>query len=763
MKKRKAIITLIIFFALLAGMIYTAVYGLGSSKSGAASDIKLGLDLAGGVSITYEVEGDEKPSAEDMSDTIYKLQKRVDQYSTEAHVYQEGDNRIDIEIPGVTDANAILEEMGKPGSLYFIRQTDKDGNQNYINSGSAYVLNGKTIDDLVKSGDAVLSGSDVSNAEAGYQNDSMNNQEIVVDLTFTEAGAKKFADATTKAYKAGESIGIYYDGSFISVPKVDAAITDGKAIITGESSIDEANNLASTIRIGGLKLELKELRSNVVGAQLGQNAIQSSLKAALIGFIVLVVFMISVYYIMGFAASLALCMYTALTIILLDAFDITLTLPGIAGIILSIGMAVDANVIIFARIREELKAGKSLKGAEEAGFHKALSAIIDGNVTTLIAAAVLGVTGTGSIKGFAQTLALGIFVSMFTALFITRILLNSFYELGIQNTKIYGVGKPHKKIRFLENSKFFIAGSLTFITIGIIAMIACQVKTGHPLNFNLEFLGGTSTTVTFNKDLSLDDVNNEVVPLIEDITGDSNVQAQKVAGSNQVIFKTRTLDLDERTKFTDTMKDKFSVDEKNITNESISSTISNEMQRNALIAIIITCGCILLYVWFRFKDIRFASGAVLALVHDVLVTTAFYAIFKLSVGSDFVACILTIVGYSINDTIVVFDRIREKLANKTDKDELITVADNSISETLSRSLFTSLTTFFMVLSLFIFGVSSIREFALPLMVGVICGTYSSIELASPIWYFMRHAADKKALKIKQDEKEAKKSKRSGKA
>mgnify|MGYP003590561292 CR=1 FL=1 len=761
MKKRKAIITLIVFFALLAGMVYTAIYGLGASKSGSASDIKLGLDLAGGVSITYQVEGDKKPSATDMSDTIYKLQKRVDNYSTEAHVYQEGDNRIDIEIPGVTDANAVLEEMGKPGSLYFIRQTDADGNQNYVQNGGKYVLNNKTIDQLVKSGDAVLTGSDVSNAEAGYQNDSMNNQQIVVDLTFTASGAKKFADATTKAYKAGESIGIYYDGEFISVPRVQAAITDGKAVITGESTIDEAKNLASTIRIGGLKLELKELRSNVVGAQLGQNAIKSSLKAAVIGFAVLVVFMIAVYYIMGLAASLALVMYTALTVILINGFDITLTLPGIAGIILSIGMAVDANVIIFARIREELKSGKSLKSAEEVGFHKALSAIIDGNVTTLIAAAVLGATGTGSIKGFAQTLALGIFVSMFTALFVTRTIMNAFYNLGIQNLKLYGVGKDHKRIHFLEKSPIFITCSVTIISIGIIAMIVSKVKTGQPLNYNLEFLGGTSTTVTFDKDMSLDDINDDVVPLIEKITGDSNVQAQKVANSDQVIFKTRTLDLDERTQFVNEMKDKFGVDEKNITDESISSTISREMQKSAIIVVVITCFFILLYVWFRFKDIRFASGAVLALVHDVLVTVAFYAVFRLSVGSDFVACVLTIVGYSINDTIVVFDRIRENLASRQESQELIAVADESITETLSRSLFTSMTTIFMVLSLFIFGVPSIREFALPLMVGICCGTYSSIELASPIWYFMRHAKDVKIQKEKIAAKEAKKAKRSG--
>ena len=387
MKKSRAVIALILTAVITGLMAYTVLVGLGDGHRGSYHNIKLGLDLAGGASITYEAVGDEEPSAEDMADTVYKLQQRVDQYSTEAQVYTEGTDRINIEIPGISgveETNKILEELG---------QTDESGNQNYElgtdeDGNYAYVLT-KDLDQIIADGDAVLQGTDVLEAQAGYQSDSMNNQEIVVSLTFTDEGKQKFADATTKAYAAGESIGIYYDGKFISVPRVQAAITDGRAVITGESTIEEAESLASNIRIGGLKVELQRLRSQIVGAQLGQDAIRTSKTAGMLGFALVALLMCVVYWLPGVCASIALCIYILIVAIVLNAFDVTLTLPGIAGILLSIGMAVDANVIIFARIREELRAGKDVKIAMKSGFDKALSAIIDGNVTTLIAAAVL--------------------------------------------------------------------------------------------------------------------------------------------------------------------------------------------------------------------------------------------------------------------------------------------------------------------------------------------------------------------------------------
>lgn len=734
--RTKAWILLVVMLACFFGLGYLSVFGVGEFQSGSIHDVKLGLDLAGGVSITYEAAGDEKPSAEDMADTVYKLQRRVEQYSTEASVYQEGDDRINIEIPGVSDANQILEDLGKPGSLYFIRQTDADGNANYqLGSDYTYQLT-KSLDDLIASGDVVMTGTDVATAQAGYQNDSLNNKEPVVELTLTDDGAKKFADATTEAYNKGETIGIYYDGAFISVPRVNDAITNGQAVITGESTIEDAQNLASTIRIGGLKVELTELRSNVVGAQLGQNAIDTSLKAGIIGLIVVMIFMIAVYWLPGICASIALLFYCFLEIILINGFDITLTLPGIAGILLSIGMAVDANVIIFARIREELATGKTVRSAMEIGYKKALSAIIDGNVTTLIAAAVLGLRGSGTVRGFAQTLALGIVVSMFTALFVMKWLMTIFLDLGAENVKFYGVAKPVKKIRFLENRKKFFILSACVILCGFIAMGVNAGQGKRALNFSLDFVGGTSTSVTFDKAYTLDELDAEAVPLFEEVTGDANVQVQTVAGTNQAIFKTRDLSVTERTALSDSLIEKFGITEADIQAETISSTISKEMRSDALWAVVIAIALMLVYIWFRFRDYRFGLASILALVHDVLVVLTCYAILRVPVGSTFIACMLTIVGYSINATIVIFDRIRENIRLQG-KGDLEGLADDSITQTLSRSIFTSLTTFFMVFFLFIFGVSSIREFALPIGVGIISGTYSSICLASAFWYVMR--------------------------
>ena len=756
MKKNKAMISLIVFVLILGLLGYTAVFGVGSDKSGSASSIKLGLDLAGGVSITYQVVGDENPDAEDMNDTIYKLQQRVQNYSTEAQVYQEGSDRINIEIPGVSDANAILEELGKPGSLYFIAQTDSEGNQNYVstygvdaagNMVPQYMLN-KTIEEMLEDGSIVLTGTEVDSAQARAQQDSMGNSQNVVALTLNETGKQAFAEATQKAFENGETIAIYYDDEFVSVPGVEAVITDGNAVITGQSTPAEAEQLASTIRIGGLKLELEELRSNVVGAQLGSEAIHTSLIAAGVGFALVVVFMIAVYYISGFAAALALCLYTELMVILLYAFEATLTLPGIAGIILSVGMAVDANVIIFARIREELATGKTVQSSIKIGFSKALSAILDGNITTFIAAVVLYLMGSGTIKGFSITLMLGIVLSMFTALFVTKFLINVLYALGVQSEKAYGVGKEKKTINFLSKRKAFFGLSIGVILIGFVVMGVNQSGMGMPLNYSLDFVGGTSTTMTLNEDMSIEEIDGQIVPLIEEITGDGNVQTTKVAGSNQVIIKTRTLNVEERKEFADVMVNNFGVAEDSITAETISATISSEMQTGAVKAIVVATVLMLLYIWFRFKDIRFGASAVAALVHDVLVVLAFYAIVKISVGNTFIACMLTIVGYSINATIVIFDRIRENLKEMRNKEELQELVNRSISQTLSRSIFTSLTTFFMVAALEVFGVSSIREFALPLIAGIICGTYSSICLTGAMWYVLRTRAGKKTARAK---------------
>ena len=743
MKKNKAIVVLLCILLILVGVVYVDVFGVNPEGDGSISDINLGLDLAGGVSITYQVVGDEAPSATDMSDTIAKLQKRVENYSTEAIVYQEGSDRINIEIPGVSDANAILQELGQPGTLYFIAQTDSEGNRNYSQQtvqnrdgsyGYGYVLN-KTIDELLEDGSIVVQGTDVQEASAGTIQTSMGS-EFAVSVVMTPEGTEKFAEVTARAKERGETLAIYYDGSIISAPNVNTVITDGRAQISPMESYERAENLASTIRIGGLRLELEELHSKVVGAQLGVEAIDTSLKAGAIGLALVIVFMIAVYLVPGLASAIALLAYVSLIILLLNGFDMTLTLSGVAGIILSIGMAVDANVIIFARIREELATGKTVRNAIKIGFDKALSAIIDGNITTLIAAGVLLLLGPGTVKGFAQTLALGIVLSMFTALVVTRYLLYAFYALGLKSEKLYGIGKERKTLRILSRKGIFFGVSLAVIAAGFIVMGVHKASSGDALNYSLEFKGGTATTVAFPEAMTLEKANAEVAPFIEEIAGGA-VQIQTVQDSNEVIFKTSTLNVEQREELNQMFVDKFGVEENMITSETISSVISSEMKSDTVIAVVVAIIFMLLYIRIRFKDLRFGLSSIIALLHDVLVVLAFYAVARVSVSNTFVACMLTIVGYSINATIVIFDRIRENMATMSHKDDLKDVVDKSITQTMSRSIFTSLTTFIMVAVLYVLGVTSIRDFALPLMVGIVCGAYSSICLAGSLWYVFR--------------------------
>lgn len=717
MNKKNGRIVLVAMVAFLALLVYTAAVGIGKTGSGSAKNIILGLDLSGGVSITYQTVGEEEPSSEDMQDTIYKLQKRVDGYSSEAQVYQEGTNRINIEIPGVSDANAILTELGKPGSLEF----------------------------RLEDGTVVLSGTQVASAEAKVQQDEMGANQYVVQLDLDAEGTEAFAEAT--AANIGNVIEIVYDSEVISAPVVQDAITGGTAIITGMEDAEEAKSLASSIRIGSLSLELEEIRSNVVGAQLGEDAIRTSLIAGAIGIALIIVFMIVVYALPGVVAGFSLLIYVALTLVALNAFDLTLTLPGIAGIILTIGMAVDANVIIYARIREEITAGMSVKGAIKTGFQKALSAILDGNITTLIAAFVLNLMGTGSVKGFAQTLALGIVLSMFTALVISRLLVNALYAAGFKDEKYYGKAKDIKTLNFVGKKHIFFIISILVILVGPVAMGINSVSGKGALNLSMDFKGGTSTSVIFNEDLSIDQLDSDVKPIFMEVTGDAEIQTQKVAGSNEVFIKTRVLTVDEREEISEALQEQYDIDKVSINFETISSTVSSEMRQDAVVAVIIAALCMLVYIWFRFKDIRFASSAVLALLHDVLVVLGCYAVVRISVGNTFIACMLTIVGYSINATIVIFDRIREN-QQLMQRASLAEMVNASITQTLTRSIYTSFTTFLSVAVLYVLGVATIKEFALPIIVGVVAGGYSSVCVTGTLWYVMKTHGAKHADKKK---------------
>ena len=732
--KKKGLLHLFIIIAIIGLCSYITLVGITSAHKGSAKNIKLGLDLAGGVSITYEATKD-NPTATEMKDTIQMMQQRAEVYSTESSVVQVGDNRIEIDIPGVADADEVLKSLGKEGSLDFVAEDDmkldKKGNPQYTKT--------------------VCTGKHIKKAEAGtQQNEVTKNKEYVVELSFNAKGTKLFADATKAAYPTKKKIYIVYDGKVLSDPNVQAEITDGKAVISGSfDTYDKAEELASMIRIGALPVELKEIQSQVVGAQLGQDAIQTSLLAGAIGFALVVIFMLVFYRLPGLAASIALVFYLVLMLVALNGLNITLTLPGVAGIILNIGMAVDANVIIFTRIKEELAKGKSVQTSIKLGFEKALSAIVDGNVTTLIAAFVLYIKGSGTIRGFATTLAMGIILSMFTALYITKYILQAMYSLGVDDVKYFGVEKPRRQIKFVQNRVKFFVISGVLIAGCVVCLIVNKATSGNILNYGLDFLGGTTYDIPFGKDTKIDSsLKKEVESIFAKNSNSNDIVISEVSGSNELNVKTVELTEEQRANVTNELSKKYSIKEKNIQIQSISASVSGEMKRDAVLAVIIAAICMLIYIWFRFKDIVFAGSAVLALLHDVIVVLLVYAAAKISVGNTFIACMLTIVGYSINATIVIFDRIRENIGTRSfiTDERLSEIVNDSITQTLTRSINTSLTTFFMVFMLAILGVDSVREFAIPLLAGIVCGAYSSVCITGTLWYTIKKATHNKSGK-----------------
>ena len=731
--KRKGLLQILLILAVIGLCTFTTLVGFTKHHKGSAQNIKLGLDLAGGVSITYQAVGD-NPTAKEMEDTRNMMQKRAEVYSTESSVVLGDENRITIDIPGVANAEEVLESLGKEGSLDFVAQDDIT----FEGEGQTKPKYDKTI----------CTGKDVKTAEANTQEDEVTrNRENVVTLKFKSKGTKKFAKATQEAYPENKIIYIIYDGKVLSNPQVKAEITNGEAVISGNfKTFDEAEELASMIRIGALPIELKEVQSEVVGANLGLDAIHTSLLAGAIGFGLIIVFMLIFYRLPGLAASIALVLYLVMMLVVLNLLDVTLTLPGVAGIILNIGMAVDANVIIFTRIREELAKGKTVQSAIKIGFDKALSAIVDGNVTTLIAAFVLYIKGSGTVKGFATTLAIGIILSMFTALFITKILLNAMYYLGVDDVKYFGVEKQRKTIKFVENrGKFFLISGI-LIAACVVCLVVNKVSgrcDGNILNYGLDFSGGTTFDITFNSDQKLDnDDKKEVEKIFMDESGSNDVVVSEIAGANGLSVKSVELSEDQRNNVTNTLLDKYSVEEKNIQNRNISASVSDEMRVDAVVAVLIAAICMLLYIWLRFKDIVFAGSSILALLHDVLIVLLVYALTKISVGNTFIACMLTIVGYSINATIVIFDRIRENISGRTSEEALTQVVNESVTQTLTRSINTTLTTFIMVLMLAILGVESVRDFAIPLLAGFICGGYSSVCIAGTLWFAIKKAQGK---------------------
>lgn len=721
-KKQKSIVLFLVSIIVMILLALVLVFGvkIRGMEKGSARNIILGLDLKGGVSITYEAVGDY--TAEDMKDTLNKLKLRAEEFSSESDVYMEGDNRITVDIPGQSDADAVLEKLGKPGSLSFVTDYGQDSEKTWIE------------------------GSQVVDAQPQVTTDQSTGQkQYVVSFELNSEAAQTFAEVTSD--NIGKIIYIIYDGEIVSSPRVTNAITGGSGEITGMSSYEEAEQLASMIRIGSLKVELQDITHKVVGARLGSNAVSTSLFAGILGVIVIIIFMAVINRMPGVAAGLALIFYVEATLICLNGFDLTLTLSGIAGVILSIGMAVDANIIINTRIKEEIAAGKSIESAIDIGFKKASSAVIDGNVTTFIAAIVLMILTSGTIKGFAQTLAIGTVLSIFTALVVSRFFVKTMYNMGLDKQSMYGVQKERKPFHIIEKRVISFSVIAVIIVVAVVGLFAN--KSGNingrnkTLNYSIEFEGGINITANFDKKYTTDEFNDTILPVIQEISGDAEAIANEVVGSNEFSVKVKQVDPSVINEIKDKLTSDYGVTDFDYS--EVGSTLSSEMRKNAIISVVVALIFMLLYIFVRFRDMRYAASAVITLICDIAIVFAFYVISYTSVGNTFIACMLTLVGYSINATIVIFDRVREH--RKTDKEQtdILELGNRSITQTLSRTIYTSFTSFITIFFLYILGVSSLKEFAGPLMVGIIGGMFTNIFIPCSLWYMMmkKKKADKK--------------------
>ncbi|MGK0469412.1 MAG: SecD/SecF fusion protein [Clostridium sp.] len=664
--------------------------------------ITKGLDLQGGISVLEEIQG-EKVSDSDMSRTIELITMRTNKMGvSETVVVQEGSNRIRIEIPGKFDQKQVLDTVAKSGVLKFV--------------GPDKVT--------------ILTGTEVKDASTSI---NQNNQPVI-NLELNEAGKKKFAAATKKFL--GQPITIFMDGVELTSPTVNDVITSGKAEISGKYTLDEATRQAQIIKSGALPVTLKAVSVKTVGATLGKNALPLSLKAGAVGILFILLFMLLYYRAPGIIADISLVLYVVLVLGTFSAINVTLTLAGIAAFLLTVGMAVDANVLIFERIKEELRTGKSIKSAVNSGFHKALSSILDSNITTVIAAIVLYTVGTGAVKGFALTLMIGITLSVFTAFTSTKYLLKLAVGMKLlSKPSHFGVkrepAKSLKTFKIIEKTKIWFAISLLIIVIGMGAM----AKNG--LNLGIDFKGGTKLDISMNQEFTKADVDK-----IIDKRAKGEYTSKTVdKGKDFEVIVSDALSANEIATLQNEIKDVYKSSE--FSQNYIGGSVGTELKSKALIGLIAATICMLIYIGIRF-EFKFGLAAVTALVHDILITLGVYAIFSIPVNSPFIAAILTIVGYSINDTIVVFDRVRENQKNMR-KSSLEDVTNTSITQTLARSINTVTTTLFTIMAVFVF-VPAIRELSGPLIIGILVGCYSSIFIASPTWVLLKKRSKKVSQK-----------------
>ncbi|MCL1987814.1 MAG: protein translocase subunit SecD [Firmicutes bacterium] len=712
--KNRGLLIIVLLCLFTASLGAISFFGIGSNQILGVGNISLGLDLQGGATILYEADI-ENPTAEDMNAANSLLRRRLDSLGyTEATTGREGTRQIRVNIPGVGDTEEAVALIGATALLTF---TDENGN-------------------------ILLTGADVSRARTQMDGGQTGGGRIVVGLEFTSSGAQLFEQATRD--NLGRPIYIFLDAELISAPVVNSVIIGGNAQIDGGMagfSREEADALSTTINQGSLPFGLTVVSMNNVGAQLGADALETSVIAGIIGVVLMIILLLVVYRVSGIAASVALLTYSFLMLVIISGFDIILTLPGMAGIILSIGMALDANVIIFERVREEITTGRTLRSALNVGFNRAFPAVVDCNITTLMAAGALFWQGTGPIQGFAVTLGLGILVSMFSALVLTRLFVNAMIAMGLRNPKWFGVSSVAEEetvdknpkqdgfiLKVVNHRRRYLAISLAVLLLGVASMIFHFSQGNGIFNLDVEFAGGTSFQIEIGQPFN----NAEMSTLIYEITGQPSPQVQSIGGDTQALIRIHSIDADMRISLIAAISERYGLTADAFTYADVSPTVSADMQRAAVFAVGLACLLMLIYITYRFNDLRMGASTVATLLHDAFMTMAIFAILRIPLNYAFIAVLLTIMGYSINATIVIFDRLRE---NKTRlKVDNIDLVDISVTQTLRRSILTSASTLLMVLTLFILGVPSIQDFALPIMIGLVFGTYSSVFISGSVWY-----------------------------
>ena len=690
--------------------------------------IRLGLDLVGGSRIVYEAEIPDGYNQANLADDMNSVQKVIrqrltDKGFTEATVTLTGDNRVTVEIPQITNPEEAVQTLGTTAQLTFI---DADGKE-------------------------WLTGSDIKKATYGYGRPTGNEVTDVhyVQVQFTSEGQKKFAEATgdIAARTDGTNImAIVMDNQVISSPSVSSQIDSDSCVISGSFTRDSASELADLINAGQIPFSLKQVELRSVGPQLGADAMRTSLIAGAIGIVLVMLFMLIVYRIPGLVASIALCFYMVLEALIFSLVRVNLSLPGIAGIILSIGMAVDANVIIFERVKEELKNGKTVKSAIDSGFKRAFTAILDSNITTLIACAVLFFLGTGTIVGFATTLGIGVIVSMFTALTVTHFLLNRMVDFRIRNPKAYGLrDREAGKQRFaiLKNFKIFGGISALLVVTGLVALILLPFGK-NLFNLSIDFAGGTEMEFNMHTEVT-QDVQTEVSGLFKDATGvDASSVTSSGDGNEDVLIRSTSITSEQRAAVIDKMLEKYSLADTDILNNNdVSASIGSDLQRSAVICSVLAIVLMMLYITFRF-EMTSGMAAVCCLMHDLLIMLSVYVWLQIPLDSNFIAAALTILGYSINASIIVFDRVRENLRTAR-REDFASVAERSVWQTMGRTINTTLTTLFTIGMVFILGVPSLKQFTLPLIVGILAGGWSSVLLSCSLWNVFRKKFRKKRI------------------